>query len=63
METIQSVLMKRDGLSYQLADIRVMEAVDLLEDYLGEGDADAVNSICEDMFGLEPDYLDQLLYM
>ena len=63
METIQSVLMRRDGLSNQLADIRVMDAVDLLEDYLGEGDVDAVNNICDDMFDLEPDYLDQLLYM
>jgi hypothetical protein len=37
------------------------EAQEALEDYLAEGDEASAYNVCEEFFGLEPDYLDELL--
>ena len=59
METIAEILIKRDGLSREEANSLVKAAREELYDRL-ENDEDAYD-ICEEYFGLEPDYLDELM--
>ncbi len=59
METIKEVLMRRDGLSEDEANYLIINAT---EDFhfrceLGENP----NDICEEWFGLEPDYIMELM--
>jgi hypothetical protein len=58
IESIATVLMRRDGMSREEADSLVEECrVDLLE-RVDAGEMPYY--ICEEYFGLEPDYLDEL---
>lgn len=61
MDTIKDVLMRRDGLSEEHADIMVEEARDQLRIYLEKGMMQAAEDICQEFFGLEPDYLMELI--
>lgn len=60
-ETIKQILMRRDGLNAAEADARIREAIDALLDYLESSDSEGAENICEEYFGLEPDYLEELL--
>ena len=60
METIKQVLMRRDGMSAEEADELIQEAKDDLDEQLRHGEYPF--DICQEYFGLEPDYLDELLY-
>ena len=60
METIKQILIRRDGMSEQDADELINEANAELYDRLDNNkDAD---DICQEYFGLEPDYLIELLH-
>ncbi len=61
METLKQVLMRRDGISSEHADELIQEAREQLQEYLDDGDFCAAEYICEEMFGLEPDYLMDLM--
>jgi hypothetical protein len=61
-EKIADILVRRDGLSREDAEDRVKEAEDALQEYLEDGDMCSAYNICEEYFGLEPDYLEQLNY-
>lgn len=61
METIKEVLMRRDGMDEESAEEMIEEARAALLDYLEAGDMEAAETICEEWFGLEPDYLMELL--
>jgi len=56
-ETIKDILMRRDGMTANEADDLIQEATDEFEYYLEEGDIDLAENICQEFFGLEPDYL------
>lgn len=58
MEKIQDILVRRDGISHEEADSRVTQAKEDMNRKLGEGEMPF--DICEEHFGLEPDYIDQL---
>ncbi len=60
MESIKEVLMRRDGLEDYEADELIQEAIDELEDMLNRGE-DYWDDICEVYFGLEPDYLWEIM--
>jgi len=60
-ETIKDVLMRRDGLSSTQADELISEAADQLQQYLADGDTCAAYDICAEYFGLEPDYIYELM--
>ncbi len=62
METIKDILMKRDGLTSTQADEQIREAQKAFHDLILEGDLSSALNICEDHFGLEPDYLDELVF-
>lgn len=59
MESIKSILMKRDGLTESEAENRVEEAREEFFRMLSDGEDPS--DICEDFFGLEPDYLEEFL--
>lgn len=61
METLKQVLMRRDGLTEAQADEAIAEAKAALQEYLDEGETILAYDICEEFFGLEPDYLDDLM--
>ena len=61
MSKIKRVLMKRDGMSSEEADNLIDEAREALQNYLDEGDSFSAEHVCEEFFGLEPDYLDELI--
>ena len=57
--SIKQVLMRRDGLSETEAEDLISEAKEDLFQRLEDGEMPF--DICADWFGLEPDYLDELL--
>lgn len=59
MMSIKDVLMTRDGMSPEDAEELVQLAREDLQDRLAEGELP--EDICEEWFGLEPDYIDELL--
>ena len=58
---IKEVLMKRDKMSAEEADNLISQAQDALQRYLAVGDMEGAEAICEEWFGLEPDYIDELI--
>jgi len=58
-ETIKEILMRRDGMTAKEAEAMIRSAVEELEQGLMEDNPNY--DICEDFFGLEPDYLDDLM--
>ena len=61
-ETIKEILMRRDNLSEEEADDLINEAKDALIDYLECGLTEQAYEVCSDFFGLEPDYIDELIF-
>ena len=59
MKTIKQVLMERDGMTEVEADDLISQATEDLYTRLSEGDMP--DDICEEWFGLEPDYIFNLL--
>jgi len=57
MENIKDVLMRRDGLTGTQADKLITEAQLQFDSYLAEGEEEMAYNICQEFFGLEPDYL------
>lgn len=62
METLKQVLMCRDGLTSQEANEAIQEAREALHQYLEKGDMKGAENICEEYFGLEPDYFLDVLF-
>ena len=60
-ETLKEVLIKRDGITPEQADAKINKAKKALKDLLADGDLDGAMSICETQFGLEPDYIDEIM--
>jgi len=61
METIKQVLMRRDGMSEAEADDLIEEAKEAVMQYAEDDDYFGLEDICAEFFGLEPDYLMELL--
>ena len=61
METIKEVLVRRDNMTSDEADELIQDAKEQLQDYLAEDDYTSAEDICAEYFGLEPDYLMELL--
>ena len=62
MGRIENILMKRDGISKQEARERVAECREAVYEALDCGDMWEVEDIVEDFLGLEPDYIDDLIF-
>lgn len=61
MPNIKSILMNRDNMSSEQADELIADAQDAFNECLEAGDQEAAYNICEEYFGLEPDYLHELM--
>jgi len=57
IESIFDILVRRDGLTAEEASRLIRDAHQKFNYYLDEGDVDAAENICQEFFGLEPDYL------
>lgn len=60
MESIKEVLMRRDGMSFDEASSLIMDAKEAMQEYLDDGEFCMACDICEEFFGLEPDYIKEL---
>ena len=58
---IRDILVERDGITKEEADEIILEAREMLTEYLEEGDVESAANICEEYFALEQDYLLELL--
>ena len=61
METIKQVLIRRDGISEQEADDLILEAREAMYEYIDNDDQGSAENVCREYFGLEPDYLMDLI--
>lgn len=61
MNKIKSILMSRDDTSSEEADDLIEEARNEMHRLIEAGDFTAAEDICADYFGLEPDFLEELL--
>lgn len=61
METIKEVLITRDNIEPSEADRLIAEAKEAFNEALEEGDIESAEAVCEDYFGLEPDYIMELM--
>lgn len=60
-ETIKEILMRRDGMSSYEADELIADAKDALMEYIDNGDMLLAEEVCYEYFGLEPDYLFEIM--
>ena len=61
METIKEILINRDRISPSEADQIISEAKETLTDYLQALDFESAGDICAEFFGLEPDFIFELM--
>lgn len=61
METIKQVLMNRDEISAEEADEIINDALEDARMRLDNGES--IEDICEEFFGLEPDFFTEFLAM
>ena len=62
MYLIKPTIMKRDGLSEEEAVELILEAKEEMNRLVEEGNPIRAMDICKEYFGLEPDYLDDLIF-
>ena len=62
MRSIKEILMSRDGMSEQEAIELINEAKKQFNTYIKDGDLAYAEGICGEYFGLEPDYLDEIMF-
>lgn len=61
MKSIKETIMKRDDIEAHEADELILQAREELEPHIRNGDLEACEMIVMDYFGLEPDYLMELI--
>ncbi len=61
MKSIKQILIKRDNMSEEDADSIIEEAKDQMYFLLEKGRINEAETVCEYYFGLEPDYLEDLI--
>jgi len=60
-ESIKEILMRRDGISALEAQDIINQAREALQEYIASNDFEAAENVCEEYFGLEPDFLTELM--
>jgi len=61
MSTIKEILMERDGESSESADKLIASAQRFFNECLESGDTESAYETCNTFFGLEPDYIHELM--
>jgi len=62
MEHITDVLVRRDGITEEEAERQVADFREEIDDMIMEGDLEGIEDALMDDFGLEPDYLMDILF-
>ena len=62
MKSIKETIMRRDNITSDEADALIQEATEQLQEYIENDDFFGAEDICNEYFGLEPDYLDELIF-
>jgi len=57
MESIKEVLITRDGMDPTDADDLIAQAQAEFDQHINNNELDLAENICEEWFGLEPDYV------
>ena len=57
MKSLKQTIMDMDGISSKEADKQIADAKAAILEYLEYGDMESAHDVCEEFFGLEPDYL------
>ena len=60
-KSILQILMTRDKMTKTEAQELISDAREVFDEYLADGDICSAENICEEYFGLEPDYLDEFM--
>jgi len=61
MTTIKQILISRDNMTASEADNLIADAAEAVAKYLSYGDIESAYSVCQEYFGLEPDYIEELI--
>ncbi len=61
MSNLKQTIIIRDNLTSEQADRQIAAAITELNQHLNHGDEEAASEVCLDHFGLEPDFLLDLL--
>jgi hypothetical protein len=61
MQNIVETLMARDSITENEAKELIVEAKKQFDVYLEEGDFEGAENICQEYFGLEPDYIFEVM--
>ena len=61
MSELKKILIECKGYTASEASSEIREAKDIMREYLENGDMSGAYDICEEMWGLEPDYLMDLM--
>lgn len=61
MKSLKETLMQRDNMTAEEAEKAIQDARENMLDYLAEGDLNSAMDIYLDEFGLEPDYIMDLI--
>ena len=61
MKNLKETLMDMDNLTEKEANICITDAREIMYEYIECGDENAAQNICEELWGLEPDYLMDLI--
>lgn len=61
METIKQILIQKDNMTSDAADAYIADAQQTFNYYLALGEIDCAENICQEYFGLEPDYLHEFM--
>lgn len=62
MDSVTNVLMRRDGLTREEAEIQKQATREMIWDALADGDYDDIEDIMYGELGLEMDYIDEMLF-
>ena len=58
---VRDILMTRDGMTKEEADARIVEVREMMDEAVADGEVGEAEAIFEEEFGLEPDYLIDIL--
>ena len=59
--SIKAILMERDGMTAEEASQLIKDAREDFNERMAEGDLGAAEDVLEEYFGLEPDYIFELI--
>ena len=61
MDSLKKVIKRKFGYTDVEADNQIARARQILQAYLDEDDQESAFDVCEECFGLEPDFLEDLI--